>query len=247
LEFWLLKAPAWSAVFVLLITAAVALGNIHFGSVGRANARLRLAQDELQHLAKVAERERIARDLHDVLGHTLSVIVLKSELAARLFDRDSERARTEILQVEQIAREALSEVRQAIGGYRAASMAEEFARAKETLETAGVTAKCEVASGGAKMTPALEALLALVVREAVTNVVRHASARQCQLLLADSMNGWRLSIADDGRGGIFQEGNGLRGMRERVEAVGGKMVCESKRGTKLDIFVPRKAPQEATA
>ena len=245
LEFWLLKAPVWFAVLMLLITAAVSLSNIHFGIEKRANAKLKLARDEVEHLAKVAERERIARDLHDVLGHTLSVIVLKSELAAKLFDHDTERAKTEIMQVEQIARDALSEVRKAIGGYRAASLAEEFARAKETLETAGVTAQSD--AGGAKLAPAQEALLVLAVREAVTNVVRHASARNCQLTLSDVAQGWRLLIADDGRGGPFEEGNGLRGMRERVEAVGGKMVCESGRGTKLDIFIPRKVPFEATA
>jgi two-component system, NarL family, sensor histidine kinase DesK len=181
------------------------------------------------------------------LGHTLSVIVLKSELAGKLFERDAERAKAEMTQVEQIARDALGEVRKAIGGYRAASLAEEFARAKETLETACVITKCELAVGGPKLPPALEALLALVVREAVTNVVRHASAAHCQLSLAEAHNGWRLLIADDGRGGALQEGNGLRGMRERVEAVGGNMVCGSKRGTTLDIFIPRKQLQEATA
>ena len=175
----------------------------------RANAKLKLAQDEVAHLAKVAERERIARDLHDVLGHTLSVIVLKSELAAKLFDRDSERAKTEILQVEQIGRDALSEVRKAIGGYRAASLGEEFARAKETLETAGVKAQCEVA--GSKLAPVQEALLALAVREAVTNVVRHASAshchvaavRRCQRLASSHRRRWR--------GGACQEGERLAG------------------------------------
>ena len=245
LEFWLLKTPIWFAVLMLLIMGAVSLSNVHFSIENRANAKLKLAQQEVEHLAKVAERERIARDLHDVLGHTLSVIVLKSELAAKLFDRDAGRAKTEIVQVEQIARDALSEVRKAIGGYRAASLAEEFARAKETLQTAGVSVRCEVS--GSKLAPAQETLLVLVVREAVTNVVRHASARNCQLTLSDAANGWRLLIADDGRGGAFREGNGLRGMRERLEAIGGKMVCESGRGTKLDIFIPRKTPLEATA
>jgi two-component system sensor histidine kinase DesK len=246
LEFWLLHVPAWYAVLMLLITAAVSMANIHHGIENRANARLKLAHDELEHLARVAERERIARDLHDVLGHTLSVIVLKSELAGRLFDRDPARAQTEISQVEQIARDALGEIRQAIGGYRSASLAEEFARAKETLQTAGVAAHCEVAPSSPKLGAAQEALLALVVREAVTNVVRHAAATECRLSLADVPHGWRLSIADNGRGGAFQEGNGLRGMRERVEAVGGNLARETRRGTKLDIFIPRRTPQEAT-
>jgi len=246
LELWLLKVPPWYTVLMLLLIAAVSLSNIQHGAERRANAQLKMAHDELQHLARVAERERIARDLHDVLGHTLSVIVLKSELAGRLFEHDPARAQTEITQVEQIARDALGEVRHAIGGYRAASLAEEFARAKDTLETAGVRTEYEVAPG-AKPGAAQEALLALVVREAVTNVVRHAFATRCHLSLADAPNGWRLSVADDGCGGVFLEGNGLRGMRERVEAVGGKLTCESTRGTKLEIFIPRKAPQEATA
>ncbi len=247
LEIWLLKGPVWWAVFMLLIMFAVGFSNIHFANVNRANSKLKMANDEIQHLAKVAERERIARDLHDVLGHTLSVIVLKSELAGKLFERDTARAREEILQVEQIARNALNEVRHAIGGYRAASLAEEFARAKETLETAGVSTQCEVAASAPKLSAAQETLLALAVREAVTNVVRHAAASNCRISLVDATKGWRLLVADDGRGAIREEGNGLRGMRERVEAVGGSMTCESARGTKLDIFLPRNTPQEATA
>jgi two-component system sensor histidine kinase DesK len=248
IELWVLKAPVWFAVFLMLLTLAVSLSNVQFGEENRANAKLKMAQDELEHLAKVAERERIARDLHDVLGHTLSVIVLKAELAAKLFERDAERSKTEMRQVEQIARAALGEVRQAIGGYRAASVAEEFARAKETLETAGVLTECKVNASEERMpTPVQETLLALVVREAVTNVVRHASATRCHLSIEEAANGWRLSIYDDGRGGKFQEGNGLRGMRERVEAVGGQMLCESRRGTKLDFFIPRRLSEDAVA
>ena len=247
LEFWFLKQPVWYAILILLITGAVSLANIHTGAEVRANAKLKLANDELQHLARVAERERIARDLHDVLGHTLSVIVLKSELAGKLFERDPARARLEMSQVEEVARNALGEVRQAIGGYRAASLLEEFARAKETLETAGVCTKCDVSAQPQRLGAAQEAVLAMIVREAVTNVVRHAAASNCEMSLADAANGWRLVVIDDGRGGVFEEGNGLRGMRERVEALGGSMVCEGKRGAKLEIFIPRRMPAEATA
>ncbi|MGH9421817.1 MAG: sensor histidine kinase, partial [Thermoanaerobaculia bacterium] len=105
----------WAAFFTVVIGAV----NAYFAQVGRANTRLRMAHEEIEHLAKVAERERIARDLHDVLGHTLSLIILKSELASKLADRDPSRAREEIRDVERISREALSEVRQAVRGYRA--------------------------------------------------------------------------------------------------------------------------------
>src|SRR6476659_8111325 len=116
----------WAAFF----TAVIGAVNAHFAQVGRANRRLQLAHDEIEHLAKVAERERIARDLHDVLGHTLSLIILKSELASKLADRDPQRARDEIRDVEQAARTSLAEVRQAILGYRAKGLGEEFKQAK---------------------------------------------------------------------------------------------------------------------
>src|SRR5262245_47478391 len=103
--------------------------NLHFARVGRTQRKLKLAQDEVQHLAAVAERERIARDLHDVLGHTLSLIILKSELAGKLADRDPARAAREIRDVEKVARQALQDVREAIHGYRA-TLADEVARAQ---------------------------------------------------------------------------------------------------------------------
>ena len=177
----------------------VGASNIHFAQRNRTNKKLILAQEEIEHLAKVAERERIARDLHDVLGHTLSVIILKSELAGKLMDRDPQRAGNEIREVEQISRQALSEVRDAIRGYRSQGLAAELAQAKSTLETAGVAVKCEAAS--VEMPALQESVLSMAVREAVTNVVRHAQARNCRLRLAQQNGSCHLEIEDDGRGG----------------------------------------------
>jgi two-component system sensor histidine kinase DesK len=202
----------------------------------RAKAKLELAHEEIEQLAKLAERERIARDLHDVLGHTLSVIVLKSELAGRLFDRDPQRARQEIGEVEQVSRKALSEVREAIRGYRAEGLVAEIERAHRTLDAAGVLLTCE--SRPPALAPAEETVLSLAVREAVTNIVRHAQASQCRMRFVTANGRTSLTVEDDGRGDIRQEGNGLRGMRERVEGLGGHFTIDGKEGTRLHIEIP---------
>jgi two-component system sensor histidine kinase DesK len=228
----------WFLFYAGGMSLAVGGSNIYFAQRNRALAELRMANDEIEHLAKVAERERIARDLHDVLGHTLSVITLKSELAGKLIDRDPARAAKEIREVEEISRQALSEVRAAIRGYRSQGLAAEIVQAKATLETAGVTVKCETAS---VQLPALqESVLSMAVREAVTNVVRHAQAHTCYLRLAQRNGSCRLEIEDDGRGGSQNEGNGLRGMRERVEILGGTLHRDCQSGTKLTITLPLK-------
>ena len=239
-ECWLIHADAWSWVLALLYSAVIGVANIHYGTRRRANKKLQLAQAEVERLAKVAERERIARDMHDVLGHTLSVIVLKSELASRLIDRDPARARKEMVEVEETARAALGEVRAAIRGYRAESVKGEISRACATLETAGVHVECEVECESEKLTltPAQETVLALVIREAVTNVVRHAQAQWCRLSLHRQGHSCHLEIQDNGRGGPSEEGNGLRGMRERIEALEGTLVRESSPGTRLTITLP---------
>src|SRR6202453_1006756 len=238
LEAVLLHLGAWFGVIGTVLPIALGSVNIHFAQRNRANRQLRMAQDEIEHLARVAERERIARDLHDVLGHTLSVVILKSELAGKLMDRDPQRAGTEIREVEQISRQALSEVRDAIRGYRSQGLAAELVRAKSTLETAGVVVKCEAAK---LSLPALqESVLSMAVREAVTNVVRHAQAHICSLRLEQQNGSCRLAIEDDGRGGMQNEGNGLRGMRERVEMLGGTLDHDSQSGTRLTITLPLK-------
>jgi two-component system sensor histidine kinase DesK len=203
------------------------------------NRKLRKANEEIEHLAKLAERERIARDLHDVLGHTLSVITLKSELAGKLIDRDPRRAGKEIREVEEISRQALAEVRDAIRGYRAKGLAAELAQAKATLETAGVSVQCDAAT--TVQLPAMqESVLSLAVREGVTNVVRHAGASKCSLRIEQQNGSCRLEIADDGQGFSSMEGNGLRGMRERVEMLGGTLERRNKSGTTITITLPLK-------
>jgi two-component system sensor histidine kinase DesK len=223
---------AWPVIFVLIIGAI----NIHYYQVGRANARLRLAQDEIEHMAKLAERERIARDLHDVLGHTLSLIVLKSELASKLAERDPERSREEIRDVERIAREALAEVRTAVSGYRTSGLAAEVQHARNTLTTAGVRLETDVTSH--KLPPSHEAVLSLALREAVTNIVRHSGARNVRLTIEANDTSCTLAIADDGRGGNAPFGSGLSGMRERVDILGGTLTRTGSNGTTLTVTLP---------
>lgn len=233
--FWLaLPLQYW---FTAALCSAVA-GVVNVNVVRRihADAKLRRAREEVEQLAKIAERERIARDLHDVLGHTLSLIVLKSELAAKLADRDVERAKDEMRDVERTARDALAEIREAIRGYRAEGLASELDRARRTLETAGVAFDCT--ADARALEPSVENVLALVLREAVTNVVRHAGASACRIGLECSGDDVRLEVADNGNGPRGAEGNGVRGMRERVEAIGGTLRLEGGAGTRLFVVLP---------
>lgn len=242
-EGWLLHYSPWTWLLCAFIALSVGAGNLMASQRMRAGMKLGRAYEEMAHLAKVAERERIARDLHDVLGHTLSVVVLKSELAGKLMDRDPERARREIGEVETIARKALTDVREAISGYRSEGLAAEIDHARKTLDAAGVQLECE--SKPPQLAPAEETVLSLILREAVTNIVRHAHASHCRLALQSNGSGTVLSIEDDGRGRIREEGNGLRGMRERVESLGGRLHLESERGTRLVIEIPPHPVQEA--
>jgi len=236
LETWLLHLP-WEFLFWAgFFSTVVSLANIFFSQKKRAGEKLQMAHDEIEHLAKVAERERIARDLHDVLGHTLSVIILKSELAGKLIDIDSARAKAEIADVENTSRVALSEVRSTIRGYRVHSLEAEIKQAAATLQTAGVSLKADQSL--VSLTPVQESVVALVVREAMTNVVRHSAAHHCQLRLAPENGNCILEIEDDGRGGHHLEGNGLRGMRERIEALGGTLTRATNPGTKIMIQFP---------
>lgn len=229
-------APFWATS--IIVSIGVGLSNIHFAEKNRADVKLRMANDEIEHLAKVAERERIARDLHDVLGHTLSLIIVKSTLAGKLIEKHPEKAKDEISDIEKVSRDAMAEIRNTLRGYSNYKLCDEFVRAKSALESAGIKVDAETAE--LIMSPAQESVAALIMREAVTNVVRHAQARNCRLRLAANNGDCVLEVADDGRGGTLVEGNGLRGMRERVEALGGTFTRETNSGTRLRFEFPLK-------
>ena len=231
---WPWQAEAW----VLLISLAVAVGQHSVWAGIRKNAELRLTHDEIRRLAASAERERIGRDLHDLLGHTLSMVALKSELAGRLIDRDPRAARREIADVERVARDALSQVRSAVSGIRAAALAAELASARLLLETAGV--QMEYWSDGHELPSDVETCLALVLREAVTNVQRHARASRVEVTVIAGAERVVMRVRDDGRGGVAERGNGLDGMRERIVARGGEFAIDSPRGrgTGIEVSLP---------
>jgi two-component system sensor histidine kinase DesK len=236
-ESWFFHMSPWVWVSGVGSTLLWGMNRLRMKQKGRADSRLRMAHEEIEQLAKTAERERIARDMHDVLGHSLSLIVLKSELAGRLLDSQPARAALEIAEIETAARQALGEVRKTLSGYRSEGFASELTRAGQVLETAGV--RLNRPATAPTLTPRHEATLSLVLREAVTNIVRHAGAKECSIEVFTEKNRTKLVIADDGRGDIQQEGNGLRGMRERVQELGGSLSLESHRGTCLRIELPQ--------
>jgi two-component system, NarL family, sensor histidine kinase DesK len=227
------------SLFVFALTAIISVAvffSNHFQiENSRKRAALKLSHDEVRRLAALAERERIGRDLHDLLGHTLSLIALKSELAGKLLDRDIDGARREIDEVTRVARDALSQVRRAVTGIRAAGLAAELASARQLLESDGVS--FTYVMDEVTLSVEQETGLALVLREAITNIQRHARAHRARVVLESTRNSLQLSIEDDGRGSAIVAGNGLNGMRERVESLGGELRIDSVRdkGTRIEI------------
>jgi len=235
-ESWILRLPPTFWIPTMFFSSLIGSVVIQWVHRKRLTDKLLAAQAESEHLAKVAERERIARDLHDLLGHTLSVIVLKSELASRLTASDPARAAGEIRDVERISREALTQVRAAVRGYRSAGFDSELKVAMQALEAAGIQVETSVERPA--LSAAQETVFAMALREAVTNVVRHAHATVCRLTLRKAGKYCEMVVADNGRGGAGEEGSGLSGMRERVEALGGELLRDGSHGTQLRIRVP---------
>jgi two-component system sensor histidine kinase DesK len=225
-------------VSCIATTVIIALLNSAYRMNVERDAELRLTQEEVRRLAITAERERIGRDLHDLLGHTLSLIAIKSELAKRLVARDPDAAGRELGEIERVARQALAEVREAVTGIRATALAGEVASARIMFEAASVTVTFEGAH--ATLAPATEAAFALGLREAATNIQRHAAATRVDVRFGRRDGYDELTVRDDGRGGAVTRGNGLAGMQERFVALGGQVVLTSERGrgTEITMRVP---------
>jgi two-component system, NarL family, sensor histidine kinase DesK len=234
---WLFHWPAYISIPTFIVGGIVGATNINVAEHRRRGAELRIARDAVAEMARVAERERIGRDLHDLLGHTLSVIVLKSELASKLAERDPARAAREIRDVEQISRDALTEVRKAVRGYRSEGLSDAIGNAERVLVSAGIRPYIDCAT--LVLEPDEERALAFSLREAVTNVIRHAQAQHCWITLTTASGRAVLEVRDDGRGGNAPEGSGLSGMRERLRQVAGTVERSGDAGTRLLITLPR--------
>jgi len=236
-EYATLGYPLMQWVWAPVVIVMIGLANLWGAERHRQSCALRRSQDEVKRLAATAERERIGRDLHDLLGHTLTLITVKAELAAKLAERDMIGAAREIREVERISREALQQVREAVGGYRTGGFTSELANARATLTATNIDLTEKTDSR--VLSDTQDSLLAMVLREAVTNVVRHSGARHCRIELEGHDHDIRLLVADDGHGGKVHEGNGLKGMRERLQAVSGQLdIASGDEGTRLAILVP---------
>jgi two-component system sensor histidine kinase DesK len=224
----------------LAIGSAIGVAATMDASLRRSRDQLLRKQEEVEHMATIAERERISRDLHDLLGHTLSLITLKAELAGKLAGRDIDACKQEIDDIEHCARNALAEVRAAVTGYRLSGFTHELAAARASLAAAGIELSTEVAPFSVPV--AAENVMSLALREAVTNIIRHAGASRCEVSLAQDGSNIVFRIADNGvlkeGGPAIRPGNGLTGMRERVLGIGGQMALRAGQGLALELRLP---------
>ncbi|AZN39395.1 sensor histidine kinase [Paenibacillus albus] len=211
--------------------------------------RLHLANEEIARLSKNEERQRISRDLHDTLGHTLSLITLKSELAEKLILKHPERAVQEVKDIQATSRAALRQVRELVSGMSALTVRDELAHAKQILSAAGIVLEAEGDWELEIPSATMNNILGMCLREAVTNVVKHSKAKVCTVCLVGEGSRLTLSVTDNGAGlsktgenGVWTDargGNGIKGMRERLKLIEGSLVVESiGRGTRLEMTVP---------
>jgi two-component system sensor histidine kinase DesK len=216
----------WLQIILLaLLVRGLGLDMIGFVRLSDALRELQRAREELAHQAVMEERLRMARDLHDLLGHTLSLITLKSELAGRLLKKNPHAATEQVHEVERVARQALREVREAVAGYRQRTLRGELDGARQILEAAGI--ECTIECDPQSLPPSTDMVFAWVVREAVTNVIRHSRAQHCLIRITSTDGYVHVEINNDGYArnetSTVEWGSGLSGLAERVAKEGGKL------------------------
>jgi two-component system sensor histidine kinase DesK len=216
----------WWLIALMLLVRGLGLDMIGVACMGSAIRELHTARRELARLAVIEERERLSRDLHDLLGQTLSMITLKSELAGCLVKEEPECCVQELAEIERASRETLREVRLAVAGYRQPELSSELEGSRQLLEAAGIDVRLEPIKE--TLPPAFDAALAWMVREGVTNVIRHSRARQCLIRLSRKNGAVGVEVLNDGGARVqgestAQRGLGLTGLRERVATLGGRL------------------------
>jgi two-component system, NarL family, sensor histidine kinase DesK len=204
--------------------------------------QLEVANDRIAELVKQEERQRIARDLHDVLGQKLSLIGLKSDLARKLIYKDPEQVKHELKDVQQTARTALNEVRQMVSQMRGIRLQEEVVHVKQILQAAGIDFVYQEKESIANVSIFLENILSMCIKEAVTNIVKHSKAKTCYLTVTQLPNEIIITVKDDGIGmnkeNDIGKGSGLLGINERLEFVNGTLTINSQDGTSLTMKIP---------
>ena len=229
----------------LLFSFMVGGINIYQHDISIKRTELILSQQEVRNLARTSERERIARDLHDLIGHTFSVITLKAELAGKLFDKDIDRARAEILELENISRDALKQIREVVTGYRTSDLNTELAHAKYVLESNEIN--FEYQFDDIQINDTVNKELAIILKELVTNVLKHAEASKVRAEIKAEESGLVMRVSDNGSGFSKEKVNGfgLKGISERVDKLSGQVEIESNSasGSNFTIIVPAEKHQ----
>jgi two-component system, NarL family, sensor histidine kinase DesK len=226
------------AVGAIFFGALVAAGTAAASLLEDQTEALIRAQGQAEALAVMGERERISRDLHDIVGHSFATIVLKSDLASRIIDAEPERARAELDGINAVGREALQEIRLAIHGLNQPTLMAATGHVRALLDAADIELSYSNTTG--PLPPQIEHAVAMVMREAVTNVVRHAAATACAVDIRMAAGWLHLDIRDDGRGGAIASGNGLKGIGRRVADLGGRLTIEDAQpsGTAIKASFP---------
>ncbi|MDH5163104.1 sensor histidine kinase [Heyndrickxia oleronia] len=198
------------------------------------------ANEKIKELVKREERTRIARDLHDTLGHTLSLITLKSQLVEKLTKIDPERAQMEAKEIEKTSRSALKQVRELVSSMRAITIAEELIQVQEILQAAGIAYHHEGLTDLSNIPPLTQNIISMCLKEAVTNVVKHSKAKNCSITIQSTTDSLRFIVKDDGIGlnNKNENGNGLKGMEERLSLIDGILLLSHQKGTSLELQIP---------